>query len=210
MQRGRGTCTGAYGENASANDKERVERFRRKFRSVIGSDDLREIPLARSSSSATFAPSAGAWNRRTTLLHCREQAPRSPATRRASVANRRAKIVIEARVAPDWPRTKTRDRPDFGQPRDDASKTSVARVGFELDPTSAPIVAKSGGNDADRATSGDSRRLEVSASVDDAIRIAIKLAIDADDPRTRSLLDLLHAPQKATVTPLVVVRDRER
>ncbi len=87
----------------------------------------------------------------------------------------------------------------------------VARVGFELDPTSAPIVAESSGNDAGRATSADARQPEVSASVDDAIRTTIKLAIDAGDSRARALLDLLDAkPKPATVTPLVVVRDRER
>jgi hypothetical protein len=79
-----------------------------------------------------------------------------------------------------------------------------------LDQTSAPIVAESSGKDADRATSDDARRREVSASVDDAIRTAAKLAIDHGDARARDLLDLLDVkPQPASVTPLVVVRDRK-
>lgn len=79
-----------------------------------------------------------------------------------------------------------------------------------MSPTSASCVAKSGLNDADRATSDDAKQPEVSASVDEAIRTAAKLAIDLSDRRARALLDLLDVkPQPASVTPLVVVRDRK-
>jgi len=90
----------------------------------------------------------------------------------------------------------------------------VEQRGIEHAPPSPPIVASSGGNDADRSTGDDARRPEVSASAppdtDDVIRTAAKLAIDAGDvDRAHALLDLLAAkPRPASVTPLVVVRKR--
>jgi hypothetical protein len=62
--------------------------------------------------------------------------------------------------------------------------------------TSVPNVTNRRQNDADRATQHDSRQREVSASTpratDEAIRVAVKLAIDAGDlTRARALLDLL-------------------
>jgi hypothetical protein len=72
----------------------------------------------------------------------------------------------------------------------------VEAPGIEPRDTYAPIVAKRREDDADRATKDDVKRREVSAlvpmNVDEAIRVATKLAIDAGDfVRARALLDLL-------------------
>jgi hypothetical protein len=80
--------------------------------------------------------------------------------------------------------------------------------GIEPPSTSGPRVADRRENDADRATQGDARPPEVSASTpadaDEAIRTAAKLAIDAGDvQRARALLDLLDAkPKPAPVLAL--------
>jgi hypothetical protein len=76
----------------------------------------------------------------------------------------------------------------------------VELTGIEADATPASFVADRRVNDADRATRGDAKQPEVSASpatADEAIRTAAKLAIDAGDmKRARALLDLLDARPK--------------
>ena len=72
----------------------------------------------------------------------------------------------------------------------------VEAPGIEPRVTSVANVANRRQNDADRATQHDSRQREVSASTprgtDEAIRMAAKLAIDAEDlTRAHALLDLL-------------------
>ena len=79
--------------------------------------------------------------------------------------------------------------------------------GIEPPATSARNVAKGRENDADRATKDDAKRREVSASmpmtVDEAIRIATKLAIDAGNfIRARALLDLLDVGRSAPIAIL--------
>jgi hypothetical protein len=74
----------------------------------------------------------------------------------------------------------------------------VGRPGLEPGDTGAARGADRRIEDAEKATQGDSKRRGVSAStalnVDDAIRTAAKLAIDAGDlDRARALLDLLEA-----------------
>lgn len=81
----------------------------------------------------------------------------------------------------------------------------VAAPGIEPRDTSVRSVAKRREEDADCATQEDERRREVSASppisVDEAIRVATKLAIDAGDlTRARALLDLLDAAPIAFLT----------
>lgn len=74
--------------------------------------------------------------------------------------------------------------------------------------THAPIVVNRRLDDAEETTKDDQTRREVSASgpvsTDDAIRLAAKLAVDADDlDRARALLDLLELkPRSASVLPV--------
>jgi hypothetical protein len=75
-----------------------------------------------------------------------------------------------------------------------------------------PIVAKRREDDADRATQGDARRREVSASTpvsaDEAIRVAAKLAIDAGDlTRARALLALLDVERRTA--PVTILGPRK-
>jgi hypothetical protein len=81
----------------------------------------------------------------------------------------------------------------------------VEAPGIEPRDTYGPIVAKRRVNDADRATLDDATQREVSAlkpmSVDEVIRVAAKMAIDAGDlTRARALLDLLDAAPIAFLT----------
>jgi hypothetical protein len=81
----------------------------------------------------------------------------------------------------------------------------VEAPGIEPRDTYVRNVANSRENDADRVTQDDERRREVSASppisVDEAIRVGTKLAIDAGDlTRARALLDLLDAAPIAFLT----------
>ena len=85
-----------------------------------------------------------------------------------------------------------------------APRNLVEAPGIEPPATGLPRVANSRESDAKDATKDDAKRREVSASdarnlvipadVDEAIRTAAKVAIDAGDyRRARALVDLLEA-----------------
>jgi hypothetical protein len=91
----------------------------------------------------------------------------------------------------------------------------VEAPGIEPRDTYVSIVAKRREDDADLATQDDERRREVSAStpmsVDEAMRVAAKLAIDAGDlTRARALLDLLEAAPLTAPISLQITRKSAR
>jgi hypothetical protein len=80
----------------------------------------------------------------------------------------------------------------------------VELTGIESGETSAPNVVNRRVDDAKQVTQDDERRREVPASPmssDDAIRVAAKAAIDANEyDRARALLELLNPAQRPTGT----------
>jgi hypothetical protein len=90
-------------------------------------------------------------------------------------------------------------------------RSVVEAPGIEPRDTYARSVAKRREEDADCATQDDERRREVSAfkpmSVDEAIRVAAKLAIDAGDlTRARALLELLDVERQTAPVALHVTQ----
>jgi hypothetical protein len=88
---------------------------------------------------------------------------------------------------------------------------SVEAPGIEPRDTSVRIVAKRRVDDADRATQDDAKRREVSASMpislDEAIRVAVKLAIDCGDlGRARALIDLLPVERCRQLVALLAIK----
>jgi hypothetical protein len=93
--------------------------------------------------------------------------------------------------------------------RHESSQESVH--GATVDAPQADAPRRADAPQADAPRRADERRPDTPATVDDAIRLAIKLAVDAGAyERAAALLDVAKrtTPKPASVTPLTVARER--